>query len=242
MQALLTVKFPASDAARLLATVARVEDDLVLDLEGDATAFVERAIRTASARIARHIGVRSGDDGKATLARETLVETFPDAGAFAGYRAAAPLTLSRYPVAQIVKVSEDGSDYPRLLPDQSPNPEYLYELSPQVGFLWKTSSSGERVSWSARRVAVEYEGGYITAGAVEENAQLKSTLPEEIEDACVEWVKLKVRSLKEDPEGAVATENIPGLWSGSFAPSLFDGGLPPFIAASLEPYVRVEFF
>lgn len=242
MTTLLTVKTPASASARQLTTVTRVEDDLVLDLEGDATAFLTRCILTASAALARAIRVRSGDDGRTTLARETLVETWDDAAAFAAHRAAAPLTLSRWPVAQIVKVSEDDVDYPRLLPDLSPNPDYLYEVSPQSGSVWKLSSSGLRISWSARRVSVEYDGGYVTAGAVEETAALTATLPEEIEAACVEWVKLSVRALKEDPEGAIQSDNVPGLWSGTFATPSFEGGLPPSVAALIDPYIRYEFF
>lgn len=131
------------------------------------------------------------------------------------------LRLSRWPVAEILQVIEDGSE---LTPDG-------WELDEVNGQLWRIAN-GDRSCWSGcGNTTVSYVGGYI----------LPDDLPAAIQRAAIDQIKGTHYAAKRDP--ALRSENLPGLIATSWA---VPGGdtiganvLLPGVCAALAQYRRI---
>ncbi len=131
------------------------------------------------------------------------------------------LRLSRWPVAEILQVVEDGAG---LTPD-------AWELDEPTGQLWRLAS-GDRYSWSGRgNTQVSYVGGYA----------LPDDLPADIQRAAVEQCKANFMGATRDPN--VRSFSVPELYQESV--SVGDGtasgksGLLAQVEAALMPYRRI---
>lgn len=132
------------------------------------------------------------------------------------------LRLSRWPVAEILQVIEDGAE---LSPD-------AYELDDVNGQLWRIAN-GDRSCWSGcGNTTVTYVGGYI----------LPEDLPGAIQRAAIDQIKGTHYAAKRDP--ALRSENLPGLIAASWA---VPGGdtiganvLLPGVCAALAQYRRLS--
>jgi len=152
-----------------------------------------------------------------TLAMETVSETFR-------FELCEPradcLLLSRYPVQNIVSITEDGT---ALTSDD-------FEVDPDTGELFRLSSDYPR-DWCGRTIVVQYVGGY----------ELLPDLPQAIERACINLVKTYRAAAARDP--LVRSETVDGVlsqtfWVGTVPGS--SGGIPPDVTAMLDPFVRYD--
>lgn len=130
------------------------------------------------------------------------------------------LRLSRWPVAEILQVIEDGTE---LAPD-------AYELDEVNGRLWRRVN-GALVLWSGcGTTKVSYVGGYI----------LPDELPAAIQRAAVDQIKGTHYAADRDP--AIRSENIAGViatsWSIPGGDAVGANILLPGVCAALMPWRR----
>lgn len=131
------------------------------------------------------------------------------------------LRLSRWPIAEILQVIEDGTE---LVPD-------AYELDEVNGQLWRLVN-GDRACWSGcGTTTVSYVGGYI----------LPDSLPADIQRAAVDQVKGQYMGGKRDPN--LRSFQVPDTFQASFSvgggDSAGKSGLMAQVEAALAPYRRV---
>lgn len=131
------------------------------------------------------------------------------------------LRLSRWPVAEILQVIENGAE---LTPD-------AYELDEATGQLWRIGS-GDRVCWvGTGTTAVSLVGGYI----------LPDDLPADIQRAAVDQIKAQYLGGGRDPN--LRSFSAPDLYQASFSVAGGDSagkaGLLPQVEAALAPYRRM---
>jgi hypothetical protein len=125
------------------------------------------------------------------------------------------LTLSRYPVEEIVSVTEGtqmltGSDY---------------QFQSSNGLLYRLQSNMRSI-WQGGQIVVTYAAGY----------ELLETLPHDLEQACIILVKQQYYSQTRDP--LIKGITIPGVstyeyWVGSVGQG---GGMPPEVQSLLAGY------
>ncbi len=201
MNSLLTIVTPATVTA--LAELATVK--LELCISGTAEdAYLQAQIATASAAASAWCG--------RVFAREVVSEVWRPTASLES------LALSRYPVASIASVVEDGVTLAST----------DYEMDAEAGMLWRLSSDA-RTAWSARKITVAYTGGYLLPG------QTNRTLPADIERAAVLMVAATYNARGRDP--MLRSEGAQGIGQVSYLdPRAGMEAMPPQAAALLGPY------
>ena len=131
------------------------------------------------------------------------------------------LRLSRWPVAEILQVIENGTE---LTPDG-------WELDEVTGQLWRISS-GERVCWAGSgTTTVSLVGGY----------DLPDDLPADIQRAAVDQIKAQFMSGQRDPN--LRSFSVPDTFQASYSvgggDSAGKSGLMAQVEAALAPYRRM---
>ncbi|MGE0407977.1 MAG: hypothetical protein AB7P23_01795 [Amphiplicatus sp.] len=212
---------------RWLTTLARLQQDI--PLTGDeGQAALEQLIESASAAIAAYVNQRSDGAALLTLGRETLSESWRDV-----YQCG-PLIAARAPIASLVSVEEDGVLIEAVVDDE-PNPDFVYEFERASGFIWKLAA-GDRTSWSARKVTIAYEAGWLLPHEQARN------LPFDIEDACILLCKRRLQLMKEGSGDydSLQSESIPGLgaWTFALEKVTWEKGISSDVAAMIERYRR----
>lgn len=105
MHSILTVT-EATESKRLV-SLDQVKSDLGLGDDNDG--YYERLIDIASDEISVYIGRRADEEGNVTIGLESLTETFYQIGCVK------ELLLGRFPIAEIISVTENGATTPRQL-------------------------------------------------------------------------------------------------------------------------------
>lgn len=155
---------------------------------------------------------------KRVFAQEEVQETFrPGPGRNGCATSRDFLALSRFPVASIASVIEDGT--PVVSPD--------YDLDAETGFLYR-ASGGSPSPWSfASSIVVVYVGGF----------ELLETLPHDVERAVISMVRDFRSDGTRDPN--LIEKEIVGVsryrW---WAPTDSKVVLPVEVSGLLDPYVR----
>lgn len=131
------------------------------------------------------------------------------------------LRLSRYPVAEILEVVEDGR---ALTPAD-------WELDDVTGQVWRLAN-GDRACWSGcGTTQVSYVGGYI----------LPDALPSDIQRAAIDQIKFTYIGGDRDP--GLRSLDIPGIASESYnvagGSSISTSGLMVSLEGALAPYRRL---
>lgn len=153
------------------------------------------------------------------FASEKVTDKFRPAGSWVAIDS---LWMSRVPVGTIHAVIVDGTTLDST----------EYEVNTQSGELWRLDSSGNRICWSIATLAtVQHTSGYT----------LLTTLPHDVERACIEQVKAQFLSRQRD--GTIRSENVPGLGQTEYAvsggSSFNISGLLMSVEGILFPYRRV---
>ena len=130
------------------------------------------------------------------------------------------LVLSRFPVNEVVSVTESNSVLPV---DQ-------YDVDSSKGMLYRMRGDC-RSAWTGGRIAVTYSAGYV----------LLTTLPHDLEQACILLVKQNYFAKTRDP--LIKSVAIPGVstydyWVGSTGKG-GGGGMPPEVQTLIEPYKTI---
>lgn len=132
------------------------------------------------------------------------------------------LRLSRKPIITIDEIVE-GSTTLDI---------YDYELSAATGELWRLDGGGDRTTWaSGSQITVQYSAGYA----------LLTTLPHDVERACIDQVKAMFMSRQRDP--TLKSESLPDTYQVSYALAGGDfigvSGLLISVEGALAPYRRM---
>ena len=131
------------------------------------------------------------------------------------------LRLSRWPVAEILQVIENGTE---LTPDG-------WECDEATGQLWRVAS-GERICWvGTGTTTVSLVGGY----------DLPDDLPADIQRAAVDQIKAQFMGGQRDPN--LRSFNVPDTFQASYSvgggDSAGKSGLMAQVEAALAPYRRM---
>jgi len=184
-----------------LTVLATVKMELgITDTENDE--WLQTKITQSSQAIASACG--------RTLAQETVADHFN-----LGWRSCdEALILSRFPVTEIVSLTESNQD---LSADQ-------YDFATN-GLLFRASGDA-RIAWNGGRIVVTYTAGY----------ELLTTLPFDLEQACLLLVKQNYFARTRDP--LIKGVAIPGVstydyWVGGVAQG---GGMPPEVQTLIARY------
>lgn len=167
MNSILTVT--TALANRNLTTLARAREDLGLTSD-EADPYVNRLIATSSDAIARFFNIRADQDGRVTLGRETMVETWR---ALSGDEM---LILARAPVYSINAVTEDSVETKRLLG----NTDGAIDIGVSATTL-NSASGPEGSPFSADQVGQAIS----VAGAGADGAAHETTIAERLSDTAV---------------------------------------------------------
>jgi hypothetical protein len=191
------------------ATVTALTDlhsvQLELGLTGVAEApYLKGQIAQASAAIVSWCG--------RAFAQETVREVWRPEGCLQS------LSLARFPVTNIASVVEDGTTLAST----------DYEVDAESGLLWRLSSD-ERTTWRARKITVQYTGGYILPDAA------NRTLPHDVQRACILMVTAAWLAKGRDP--MLRSESAQDVGQVSYLdPRAGMESMPPQAAALLQPY------
>lgn len=198
-----------------MTTVATVRREL-----GDAAAAaadedIRRWIQQHSAAAVRHLNRQ--------IAKETVLDIFradwPRIDGSGLLKPVDVLMLSRWPVASITSVVEDGTT---LTADD-------YEVVEDIGELWRLKDDA-RVCWVNAKISITYQAGW----------EMVDELPADLERAVIVMVKGSVFSASRDP--MLKQESVPGVLEQSFwVGSVGDNSaIAPEALALLEPYRRIS--
>lgn len=182
-----TVVTAADETALTTLDAVRLELKIVDKSDDD---WLESQINIATDLICEYYGVPRAEDGTRTLGRQTVTETFDRS--HAAHRRNEPLVLALRPVSAVSEVSENGIDV-----DASD-----YRLNGTTGKLERLSA-GLIASWPRTLITVTYTAGWLMPG------QSGRTLPTNIEQAAIQFVKEQKFSRTRDPD--IKSENIPGV-------------------------------
>lgn len=132
------------------------------------------------------------------------------------------LWLSRTPVGTIHAVVEDGTTLSSS----------LYEANAATGELWRLDSYGDRATWASNAlITVQHTSGYTPL----------TTLPHDVERACIEQVKATFLSRARDP--SLKSEAVPDVYQASYALAGGDfigaSGLLKSVEGALAQYRRL---
>jgi hypothetical protein len=201
MPPILTTVTPATVTA--LTDLHSVQAELGLSGTTEA-GYLQRQIAQASATIASWCG--------RAFAQETVREVWrPD-------RWVESLSLARFPVTSIASVIEDGTTLAAT----------DYEVAPESGLLYRLSGD-ERTTWRARKITVQYTGGYILP------EQPNRTLPHDVQRACILMVAAAYLAKGRDP--MLRSESAQDVGQVSYLdPRAGMESMPPQAAALLQPY------
>ncbi len=201
MSSILTTITPATVTA--LTDVPSVQAELGLTGQTEA-GYLRGQIAQASAAISSWCG--------RAFAQETVREVWrPD-------RCVESLSLARFPVTNIASVVEDGT----TLASSD------YEVDPDSGLLYRLISD-ERTAWRARKITVQYTGGYILP------EQANRTLPHDVQRACILMVSAAYLAKGRDP--MLRSESAQDVGQVSYLdPRTGMEAMPPQAAALLQPY------
>ena len=190
-----------------LTTLATVKTELgITDTDNDA--WLQTKITQTSVAIAPAC--------RRVFQQETVADYFN-----LGWRSSdEALVLSRFPVNEVVSVTESNSVLPV---DQ-------YDVDSSKGLLWRVRGDC-RSAWIGGRIAVTYSAGYV----------LLTTLPHDLEQACILLVKQNYFAKTRDP--LIKSVAIPGVstydyWVGSTGKG-GGGGMPPEVQTLIEPYKTI---
>lgn len=204
MSSFLSVVTAASD--RTLLTIAELREAVgVSDDSKDAQ--LEQLNARLSATIANACHVAPAGAVPPTLRRETLSETIRS------YCSRDKLVLSRFPVALIASVTENGCAI---------DPDYDVELEPASGIVYRLSGDC-RVCWPRGKVVFQYDAGW-------------EVVPEDLRLAAAKLASvLWSEGAKSDP--GLRKEEIPGVitrewWVGPSS----DPVIPKEVMDLLQPY------
>lgn len=146
------------------------------------------------------------------FAKETLVDTFrPEC-------AVDYLSLARWPLVSITSIVEDGETLTAA----------DYESEAATSLIYRLDGDDVRSRWAATKIVVTYEAGYV----------MLTSLPHDLERACIELVKRRWFARKRDP--LVKSETVPdvyevGYWVNGNGDS---SSMPDDIALLINPYRR----
>ena len=190
-----------------LTTLATVKTELgITDTDNDA--WLQTKITQTSVAIASAC--------RRVFQQETVADYFN-----LGWRSCdEALVLSRFPVNEVVSVTESNSV---LAADQ-------YDVDSSKGMLYRMRGDC-RSAWTGGRIAVTYSAGYV----------LLTTLPHDLEQACILLVKQNYFAKTRDP--LIKSVAIPGVstydyWAGSTGKG-GGGGMPPEVQTLIEPYKTI---
>lgn len=203
----------ASAAARRLTTAANVRAALKQSDTTDDT-LIESIIDRVSADCVAYCNLaRDIAGGVPTFGQETIEATWLMASCG---RDSELLLPWRLPITSITSVVEDGvtldaADY-RTMP----------------GCILERVSSDAPYPWSTAKIVVTFVAGFSLPGSV----------PAELEGQVIEQVKYRYKSTKRDP--SIRSENVPDVWSGTYAvaggDSIGESGLLKSLESALTPY------
>jgi hypothetical protein len=180
---MLTVVTPAT--SRRLATVANVRADLSIGVEAMSDTQVGRMIDQATSAIESYCD--------RVFAQQVYRETYPQ------FRGADAIAYQRWPVTEIVTVTQGGSV---LATDgYESDGRRLYRLG-----------SGGRVCWPQSSLVMEYKAGWIMPGVPVTG--LSVALPPAVELACIGEVSAIMSRRSRDP--LVRSETEEGVGSTSW--------------------------
>ncbi len=220
---ILTVTTPAR--TRDLTTLATVKDEFgIKDTKSDAR--LRRWIRDASGAIETYT--------RRVWAMETVTETFYHRqGSNSFYRAWVypnrhgssielphALCLARYPVTNVVSITEDGTALATT--------DYLWD-EPQ-GIVYRLTTDGTPISWYGSTTVITYTAGY----------DLLDGLPPEVEQACLTLLKHRRSSRGRDP--LLRQISVPGVqeetyWVGGIGDN---AAVPPEVAGLLAQHIDMR--
>ena len=215
---ILTVTAPA--ASYNLIDLATLKADLGITITTD-DAFLTNRIASASATVANFCN--------RVFPVETLAwQFFParDGWPWTVTQDIQPLELPRWPVVQISSVVETIANVPTTLVAGT---DYLADNV--RGQLTRLDIYGKPRRWWPDAVAVAFSAGYSTVAAPTTGAL---ALPADVFEAVELLVKNAYYARTRD--GAVRSENIPGVISNSYFSPDAAGGIPADVAARLNQY------
>lgn len=211
-----TVQTAAAD--RKLATQADIAELMDATTLSDVS-DLDTLILQASDLISLACGVPAAGVSVPTLRAETIIETFrrdkwrqATLWPYKDYERDCSLFVSRFPVASITSIVEDGA----TLTGSD------YELRASEGRIVRMSSDAE-TAWTGNKVVITYVAGY-------------ATVPETLKLAAINLVKIKASELNRDP--LLRGESFEGLGSAQYFQSgaINGGALPPGISDMLAPF------
>ena len=203
-----------------LTTRDRVFTELNLtDSDGKTGARIDGLIDEASQTIVSYL--------RRPLAKATFTETFymrQLIGSGFGAPIIEVLQLQQWPITTLTSITEDGTALTAS--------DYLSD--PDRGHIRRLDSSGVLSYWSAFQVVVVYVAGFV----LPEMGTGASTLPYDIERACVEIVKASWFKRTRDP--LVRSEEIYRVIRKDYQTAgPGDSGIPDAAADLLNPYRRM---
>ena len=214
---MITSILTVSSAAAQTALTTRERAKVALNInDSSLDDWLDLKIPAVTRDVVNHMGVAAASDGTRTIGRQTLVETFRLT------RDEDVIQLSKWPVQSITSIVEDDDD------DEVDEDDY--ELNGATGHITRLNADIP-VLWAAWKVTVTYIAGWLLPG------EAGADLPEEIESAVWDLLKLERSAMNRDPR--LKSEEIPGVWSGTY----WVGGmpLPPEVAAKLGTYTDPVF-
>lgn len=190
-----TIETAASD--QNLTTVAYVKEDLgITSLSEDS--YLQRMIAAASKEASTY------------CARIFVEETIEDT--FYIRQCVDKLTLSRFPVNDIVSVTVAGDAIAST----------LYRLDEDTGFLYRLDTDGDLCDWDAEITVVQFTSGY-------------ATIPADLETAVIDLIKARRSARTRDP--SVRSERVPDVMEVTYWVSgPGEGHLPPNVRGVFDQY------
>jgi hypothetical protein len=185
-------------------------DDVRTDLNitgTDEDDFLERAITKSSAAIASYCNRVFPVQTYQDLIRPTR-DSYP----FFPPHGGQPIMVVKTPLVTVTSITENdvilvsGTDF---------------EKDIETGAIYRLDGSGHRSSWPSQKVVIVYTAGY-------------STIPADVEDACVRMVR-NARTIHKRPSGLKAVD-IPGVARQEFWVSADGGNLTQDIMDILSSY------
>jgi len=170
------------------------------------TAQMEIVIGQTSALISRYVDRQLAEEDVTDYFRQPTGDT---------------LRLSRFPVANVLQVIEDGAE---ITPDD-------WELDDATGQMWRVNGD-DRSDWSTSgTTTVSYTGGYI----------LPDGAPADIQRAAIDQAKAMYMGGGRDP--ALRSFQVPDVYQATYSvpggDSFGKSGLLIQVEAALAPYCRM---